>query len=327
MPKGLTRAFLGSSLNMLMGRTIRHKFHKSENMQNYHFIFAHSDDELAVLKPLKIISSTYGLNASFTLLSNGTQGYEPNSEGSREDFGRMRVKEFNRSLVTLGFEDQRIKSLLDEREIYEMLVREDSSGLNAMLERAQKAIARDINLNKPKAVFVDDFAGGNIVHDIANYITHKAAKQMKFSPVIEYWQYFFDKSSGAMIVGDLGHDEQGRILRDNCKGKYDVEIPALGIHKGRMFLSPFNIIGALRHKQKVYSSQEKTLKRLTDITFASYGIDAPHFRELCAEIDYTKRPSHGVLYEGASWRLRGLPRLPTFEDFARMVRDYEKKTA
>ncbi len=326
MPKGLTRAFLGSTLNLLAGRTIRHKFHRPEKPESFHFVFAHSDDELAVLKPLKIISATPCLSASFTLVSNSTQGYEPNGAQTREDFGNMRVNEFNSSLIALGFEDQHAKSLLDERRIYEMLVNGDSSGLNDALELAKKAIVRDIRINKPRAVFVDDFAGGNIMHDIANYITYKAAQQTGFRPVIEYWQYFFDKSSGAMIIGDLGYDEQGRVLRGGCDGKYCVEIPVLGIHNGRMFLSPFDIISALSHKQKIYRSQEKTLRRLSDITFASYGIDAPHFREISkGNIDYMRRPSHGVLYEGAHWRLRGLPRLPNFEDFARMVRDYEKK--
>ena len=324
MTKGLARAIGGSILHSLLFRSMRYCWYRNDEKQHFHFVLAHPDDELAILKFLKVIANNPYLGASFTLISNGTQGYEPGMAKDRNEFGRLRVKEINSSLGSLGF-NANVESLLDEREIYESLIDGNAScgRLIDMLQKAERHIAKEVVAKKADAVFVTDFAGGNIVHDIANFIVCSAARRIGFGHVIEFWQYFLDSPSNSVVVGDLGYDDRGRSLRESSKGKYDVEIPALGIHKGRAFLSLIDIIDALKHKKRFYASQEKTLNRLTHQTVLSYGVDAPRFREIdTCRMDHTVRPDHGVLYERAGWRLRGLERLPDFNDFKNLVQAY-----
>ena len=60
-------------------------------------------------------------------------------------------------------------------------------------------------------------------------------------------------------------------------------------------------------------------------TKIGYGVDAPRFREVDVNaIDHTRKPSHGMLYENVPWRLRGLPDIPRFENFRKMVESYEQ---
>jgi len=301
--EGVIRAFSGATLNMLMGRCIRYNFHSTEDI--YHFVFAHPDDELAIYRLLEIS------NSLITLVTNGTQGYEANPIQTRPEYGRNRVKEFNKSIDTIG--KNHVKPLLDERLLYELLVDENYEGLKEQLDVLEKNIS-DSNC---KIIFVNDFAGGHIIHDLVNFTAYLAAKKTN-KKIIEYWQPFLH--NGNIIVGDLGYDDQGRYLRDNTKGKYDVNIPELGIKRGRMFLSPVDIAKAFYYKKKIYVSQKKSLERLIDKQKASYGIDTPRLRRINLDtIDYTKKPSHGVLYEKAEWRQRELKRNPSFEDFKKYV--------
>ena len=334
MTNGLIRALGGAALYAATGRTIRHNFHKLTQPQNFHFVFAHSDDELALSKLLRIIAKTDMLDASFTLLTNSTQGYEAPFElgeveiKDRDSFGRLRVNEFNRSLNGMGFNQNYVHSLLDERKIYELLVEKDFTSLHKHLDKARESIIDSIRRNDPEAIFVDDFAGGHIIHDLANYLTCCAVRDIGYTkPVLEFWQYFLNNNGDKPIVvlGDLGYDDKGRTLREETCGKYTPNIPCLGIKKGRMFLSPLDIISILSHKKRVYTSQKKTIDRLMDQRI-SYGVDAPRFRQIDLDtIDHTHRPSHGVLYENTPWRKRGLKELPGFSHFEKLVRSYEKE--
>jgi len=325
------RAISGTLAYTLTARSIRSKFHTPKEEENFHFVFAHSDDELLVLNLLKIISGKKGLDADFTLLTNSSQGYEAPFESrigminSREDFARLRVDEFNDSLRLIGSRKRRVEPLLDERKIYELMVEKDYTSLHQMLDHSRNRIAGRILQSNPRAVFVDDFAGGHIIHDLANYITCCAAREINYGPVIEFGQYFLKKitdEEGLIILGDLGVDEQGRILREDTPGKYTPNIPSLGIKKGRCFLGISDFINVLSHRHSVYSSQDKTIERLMSQK-VSYGVDAPRFREIdLATIDHTLRPAHGVLYEHVPWRQRGLSRLPTFDDFKALVQSY-----
>jgi len=335
MKKGLGRAFGGSMLYTLLGRTNRHYFHPPEEHQHFHFVLAHSDDELALLKPLKIIANNPNLSASFTLLTNSTQGYEGPFENdgvaieSREQFGRLRVKEFNNSLAAIGFKNEYILNILDERTLYEQLVARDYDSIKPGLDKVVENISRVIEEEKPKAIFVDDFAGGHIIHDIANFLTCCAARNTNYNPIIEFWQYFLDETGKkpVVVLGDLGYDDRGRITRDNTPGKYTLRIPSLGIKKGRMFLSPMDLITTLQHRKRIYASQRKTLDRLCKQKI-SYGVDAPRFRQIDLDtIDHANRPSHGVLYEIAEIadrRKRGLPETPRFEHSRELVESYQK---
>ena len=77
----------------------------------YHFVFTHPDDELAILKQLGI-SNRNSLNMpSITLVTNGSQGYEPLDHSQlssqeimegRHSFGELRTQEFNESLRRVG---------------------------------------------------------------------------------------------------------------------------------------------------------------------------------------------------------------------------------
>ncbi|MFT4312087.1 MAG: PIG-L family deacetylase [Candidatus Woesearchaeota archaeon] len=331
MRKGQVRALAGATLNSLLLRPIRHRFWSGYTTPlRTHVLITHPDDELAFYKTIREMAANPAVSSSFTLLTNGTQGYEPDIHGpSRKEFAHKRENELFKSLLYAGhiFTDQ---ALVDERAVYEALIDSDPKKGFDLAQKITKHLQTILKTKQPDVLFVNDFGCGNVTHDINNYLACRTVEMLSApTNVIEYWQGFLhaptsdatlENRRAYEILGDLSYDEQGRKLRDQTPGKYDVMLEQLGIRKGRAFNGILDIARTLHVLKTVYTSQKKSMTRLQTQSKISYGLDTPRFRSVnISERDFTHRPWHGVQYEHTEHRLRGLERLPNFEDYKRFV--------
>jgi LmbE family N-acetylglucosaminyl deacetylase len=335
--KGKFRLYGGAFLNTLL-------FRQNRTASFCHpctidVVCAHPDDELAIYPILRRAHKNSQVTLNYTLFTNGTQGFERELHGeSRDLFGYSRVTEFAKSLSNIGCTNPiPIKAICDEREIYELLIddsKEGDSKRKTFMQSSQAQFGAILKNRKPDYILVNDFAGGHVIHDVLNYIVCTSVKnsQLKHKPVVlEYWQAFMQehvpsediplisgeseielwKGKATQIIGQLGFDSQGR--------RYCVQLPYTGVKNGFAFYTLGDLIHTIRSKKKIYKTQERSLRRLSEISEV-ISLDAPAFREvLVDDIDHTRRPSHGVLYEKCGWRKRGLARLPTFNDYVRLI--------
>ncbi len=350
--KGILRTVAGTTLNTFLLRSIirPHTFTSSQN--TYHFVCAHPDDECAILPQIK--KAIKYANATFTFVTNGSQGYEVDVHGDvdSKQFGLERIIEGNVSLRLCGYKGNVVESLLDEQELYLDIVSKNENSLKEKFDTVTQIITKRIT--NAKAVFVNDYSGGHMIHDIVNMLTCIAARRTR-TPVIEYWQAFLRKpeslseqelaklvsdhleskkvsenavellDKGVMqIAGLVGDDYHGRKLRDQTPHKYTPYFKELGIKKGRAFNGLLDLFQTLQHLGKVYTSQKQSLDRLKSATWASHGLDAPLFREIDLDIvDHTRLPQNGILYDYATWRTRNLPRQPTSSDYLWVANMYK----
>jgi LmbE family N-acetylglucosaminyl deacetylase len=326
LPKGSYNAIGRGFFNSLVpGRTTRYK--KCKVPTSAVIAIAHPDDEIAILPLLNRLTYNPNTELSVELFTNGTQGYESELHGdecpTRDLFALKRQDELRQSLDRIGIQ-QSPTALLDERLLYEQLISPDPERIEASAAFAIRKVRKRLEELKPSYIFVNDFAGGHIVHDWINFIYSQAirgSEKLQDTHLIEFWQAFArvqPDGQYTQIIGNLGDDGQGRVV--DSKGRYTLTIPQVGIKKGRYFVSGLEMLGALAHK-KVYDGTQKTsLDRLTSTSSVERHIDAPHAREIDVKnMDHTQKPSQGCLYEQANWRLRGLKRLPVFDDFKRAV--------
>lgn len=331
--------------------------------QSFHFVLTHPDDELAFLPTLVEAHKNPLVKTGFSLVSNGTQGYEPPEEvdegtlkNKRKEFGRLRESELDLSLRRTGYEGPQVRTLVDEREIYEALISDESQfgfHLHPLFDKIKGGILERLLEEEPTAVFVNDFSGGHIIHDISNVITCIAAAEYtretsKYVAVLEYWQPLLDSTKGEpreeiekqmkeyvekgntpeklkQVIGELSRSNKGRKkIEGDPHERYPVDIPNLGIRKGVAFYGLFDVINTLRQKSKVYTSQGRSLNRLKALTEVSPRITRPRFRPInLGTINHLDRPENPILYElVSSWRQRGLERLPNFDDFSTAIKSY-----
>jgi LmbE family N-acetylglucosaminyl deacetylase len=335
--KGYGLLFGGAILNSILFRDLRQS--SGATPITIDVVCAHPDDELAIYPVLRRAQTNPHVSLNYTLFTNGTQGFESKLHGaSREKFGNRREAEFHKSLEFIGYSGLQVEAMVDERHIYDVLINDSENGGIArtrFLDSAVRRLSDRFSLHKPDYILVNDFAGGHIIHDVVNFATVQAVKNMRgYRPrVFEYWQAFMQehvpsseippicdesevelwKGKATQIVGQLGFDTQGRIM-----GR---DIPHTNVRHGHAFYTLFDVLHTMYAKSKIYQTQERSLRRLGELS-EIISLDAPAFREIDIDaLDYTKRPSHGVLYEKCGWRLRGLERLPTFDDFTRLIQN------
>jgi len=350
MLTGLIPALAQALINTMCGRTLPGRAGSPKSDRRFHFVLSHPDDELAVLPTLRRAARRNGLQLTFTLVTDGSQGYEPRQgqpPDAREKFGRRRVNELRESLQRLGISAPPIQPLVDERTLYEALITPGAENrLHRRFDRIVDHLIGVITAQRPAAVFVNDFSGGHVVHDISNALACMAvaaAPRPQPAPV-EYWQPYLQVPAAAtreqiradirrylrdgrtphgavQVIGELSPRPAEIAGRDR-----PVDFPQLGIRNGRAHYGIGELLAINRQRRSVYGSQEKSLNRLRDLSRISRDIARPRFRRIPLErIDHTRRPSVILLYEVADiWRKRGLKRGPDFQDFARALKTYPR---
>jgi len=313
---GMIKTLMASMLNTVNFRSLEHKAYGLFKRSHFHFVFTHPDDEMAMAKSLRIAAKNPLVSANFNMLTDGSHGLEDWNDMTYEQYGLQRLTEFYNSLVRFGFNDPSSGVFLDEHAFYVDLINGDYEKVAEELDKFRANLEASLE-EGTDAIFVNDFAGGHFMHDVANFIVCSVARN-KGLRVIEYWQPLLFREEGEVFmgVGRLGEDNQGR------KEKLP-NIPELGIFGGVLYLSPTDIFRDLIHKNRVYSSQKKTLSRMDgQMKLPAKAIYS--FREVdLNSIDHTVKPAEPSLYENATWRKRELPRIPVFEDYRKLIEYYK----
>lgn len=354
MVKGIGGAITQSLLNSVIKIPQNNlRSFLDNNIYNIHFVLTHPDDELAILPTVEKAIKSENVNANFTLTTNGSQGYESKihiSTPTREDFSKRRVEELNDSLSRVGYSNATINAILDERQIYEAMIKgENFETLHNLYNKFVTHMVNVIDNEKPDVIFVNDFSGGHMIHDLSNALTCVAVNESSrpYTAVAEYWQpylqgdldqntieeriisYLNNEESNidnlVQVVGELSRNNEGRILIPGDRfGRSPLDIAPLGIRKGVGAYSLTQVLSTEKHRKKVYGSQEKSLDRLKALTMLSKRIVRPRFRRVDLDtINHTKRPEKVILYEVANiWRKRGLERGLEFNDFATSLNSY-----
>ncbi|MBI2129624.1 PIG-L family deacetylase [Candidatus Woesearchaeota archaeon] len=295
------------------------KFIKSEHA--YRILTAHPDDEILISGLLQRLIST-GSNIDFACLTDGNQKVS----------GDIRIKELEKSLSMIGYEKP-LNSMLEEKKIYDAVLKGDNEGLLGLIEEAAASISQ--GLEAYDRLLVPDFSGGHFIHDLVHYLAAASVKKNHLAgkcAIYEYPQIYLAGADNLSIEDALvisEHIREGRItefrfrviIGELCPKKYNdyPDDKNIGMADGRIELTEEEL--SRKGKQKeAHESQKEHLDRYKK------DYDDAHKRSeiirwVPPDTDYTKKPMPGpCLYEVCSWRKKeDQQRIVNFEDFRRVV--------
>jgi len=266
---------------------------------NFSFILGHNDDELPALG---LMNQAYKAgNLKSIWITNG----DSNTNEDREAESRNGIRHFG---ITEGLEFWHYSQI----KLFDSIINREYNPFSEIYSRLEQEIIK----SKPSSVYTCAFEGGNIIHDLLNYMVHGIINGInKFGSIkiigYEFPQYHFE--NGRIIFGRFG--KQNPVESEDIIQQY-----ALSDEEFSRKLAATNE----HFSQQDYFQQIKNIIGIGWEQFARIEV----YRQMHHERDYTKKPVDIIYYElyGQEKIANGKYSSPiTFNDFVKIIKFLKEK--